>query len=223
MNIVTQNNLNEREVFGNALNALQYAFIDTPGFDAGNYKLTQSYLRCEQPQVAGVTSYKFPVLVTEVNPQLFPTEKRLNLQDSFVISSIGIFIAAPTGAADSAFIPMTYPNPLTFTTTTARDAQTIYNGSLEIKVNNNVLVPDWDVWRHYNRPQTQSVAVAPAAADEISGLDAFFPMEPNVVLVGAKNNKVSINLPAGAATVLANSRIVMILRGILAQNTTVVA
>lgn len=223
MNIVTQNNLNEREVFGNAVNALQFAFQDTPGFDAGAYKLTQSYLRCEQPLVVGATSYKFPVLVTEVNPTLFPTEKRLNLQDSFVISSIGIFLAAPTGATDGAFIPMSYPNPLTFTTTTARDAQTIYNGSLEIKVNNNVLVPDWDVWRHYDRPQTQSVAVAPAAADEISGLTGFFPMEPNVVLVGAKNNKISINLPAGVATIIANTRVVIIYRGILAQNTTVVA
>lgn len=221
--IITQNNINEREVFGNAVNALQNAFFDTPGFDARNYKLTQSYLRVEQPIAVGVTQYRFPVLVTESNPQIFNTEKRLNLQDSFVVASVGIFLAAPSSATAANFLPMTYPNPLVFTAATAADANTLYNGSLEIKVNNNVLVPDWDIYRHYNRPETQAVAAPPAQADENSGIDGFYPMEPNIVFVGAKNTKLTINLPAGIATIIANSRIVMMFRGILAQNTTVVA
>ena len=220
---ITQNNINEREVFGNAVNALGNAFFDTPGFNPSNYKLTQSYLRLEQAIQAGITQYRFPILVNEQNPTLFNTEKRLNLQDSFVVSSVGIFLGAPTSPTAANFLPMTYPNPLTFTTTTAADANTLYAGSLEVKVNNNVLIPDWDIWRHYNRPGTQAVAVPPAAADETSGIDGFYPMEPNIVFVGAKNTKLTINLPAGIATIIANSRIVMIFRGILAQNTTVVA
>lgn len=227
---VTQNNINEREVFGNAVAALQNAFFDTPGFNAANYKLTQSYLRVEQALVAGITQYRFPVLVTETSPTIFNTEKRLNLQDSFVVASIGVFVSAPSSATATAFLPQTFPNPTLFTTTTAADLETLYNtGSLEIKVNNNVLVPDWDILRHHNNPgangydtlNTGATPVAPIPAQ--SGIDGFFPMEPNIVFVGAKNTKLTINLAGGIATVLANSRITMIFRGILAQNTTVVS
>lgn len=224
---VTLNNLNEREVFANSVAALQRAFSDTPGFDARNYKLTQSFLRVEQAIVAGITQYRFPVLVTETNPSLFNTEKRLNLQDSFMVSSVFIGLGAPGSATATNWIPLTYPDPTVFTTTTAADALTLYSGSFEIKVNNDVLVPDWDIWRHYYAPNRQAAAaiadVSPAYVNEQSGLDGWFPMEPNIVFVGAKNTKLTINLPSGITTALANSRIVLAVRGILAQNTTVVS
>lgn len=226
---VTLNNINEREVFANSVAALQRAFSDTPGFDARNYKLTQSYLRIEQAIVAGITRYQFPVLVTETSPTIFNTEKRLNLQDSFMCSSLFIGLGAPSGSTATSWVPMTWPDPAIFTTTTAADALSLYNGSFEVKVNNDVLIPDWDVLRHYYNPgengydtlNTGATPVAPIPA--WSGIDGFFPMEPNIVFVGAKNTKLSINLPAGIATVLSNSRIVLIARGILAQNTTVVS
>lgn len=215
---VTLNNLNEREIFANSVAALQRAFSDVPGFNARNYKLTQSYLRLEQAIVAGITTYRFPVLVTETQTGIFTTEKRLNLQDSFVTSSIliGTYVSASaTGEI------LTWEDPAAYSTSGADVAvKALYNGSLEIKVNNDVLTPDWDVWRHYDRPASPLVSNDPTANNGITG---FFPMEPNIILVGAKNNKVSINLPEGIGTVQANSRIVLLLRGILAQNTTVVA
>jgi hypothetical protein len=47
-------------------------------------------------------------------------------------------------------------------------------------------------------------------------------MEPNVVLVGSKNNQVSLNLPAAISTLQASTapRIIVIFNGILAQNVT---
>ena len=87
-------------------------------------------------------------------------------------------------------------------------------------------MPNWDLFKHYNAPetqQTQALGVA-SPADQVRGsFDGFYPVEPNIVLIGSKNNVIAINLPAGLATVQANSRIVVIARGITAQNSTVVS
>ena len=219
-----QSNINERQIFDQAQISLASAFQDVPGFDVRNYKLTQSYLRAEVALVTGQSQYRFNILVNQSQPQPFNTEVRLNLQDAFVTSAVGFFIAAPTGPTDATFLPATYPDSQVFTTTTARDAQTLYNGSLRITVNNNVLVTAWDTYRHFYVPQTQGDSTAtPPVRDEQNGMDGFFPMEPNIVLVGSKNNQIVLELPAGLTTVLANSRAILWLRGILAQNSTVVS
>jgi hypothetical protein len=48
----------------------------------------------------------------------------------------------------------------------------------------------------------------------------FFPCEPNIVLVGSKKNDLTVTIPSGLSVITANSRLVCIFRGILAQNTT---
>jgi hypothetical protein len=50
--------------------------------------------------------------------------------------------------------------------------------------------------------------------------DGFYPAEPNIVLVGSKKNILQLVMPNALATVTANSRVVCIVRGILAQNVT---
>ena len=228
MNVVNTSNINQRETFNNAVNSLQNAFYDVPGFDARNYKLTEGFLRSEVALVAGVTNYKFNIMVNENQPQPFITEKRLNMQDSFVASSIAILLLAPASATDAAALPLTSPDPLVFTTVgSALATQTIYNGSLNVTVNNNVLIPAWDIYRHFCIPQTQSApaipAVSAATRNQINGFDGFFPNEPNIVFVGSKNNNINMVLPGGIGTIHPNSRAVLWVRGILAQNTTVVS
>lgn len=221
--ITSYTNINERQIFEQAQLSLASAFQDTPGFDVRNYKLTQSYLRSEVALVAGQSQYRFNLLVNQSQPIPFNTERRLNLQDAFVTSAIGFFVAVPGSSVDAEFLPLTYPDPLVFAAGTSADAQTLYNGNLVITVNNNVLIPAWDMFRHYYVPQTQAQAGPPAIKNQQSGLDGFYPMEPNIVFVGSKNNQVVLDLPAGLATVQANSRAILWLRGILAQNSTVVS
>jgi len=60
------------------------------GFNPNQVVLSQSYLRLEVALSTSITNYQFPVLVNDVsssNTTSFSTEQRLNLQDSFVISS----------------------------------------------------------------------------------------------------------------------------------------
>ena len=219
-------NLDARMSYENAKNALRGAFPDLikQGIDVASIcKLTQSTYRFEQPIVAGNTTYTFPVLV---NQQVFSnTEQRLLQQDSAIINSLGFFVGAPASATDVSFLPNAYPNPFLFGAN-AVPLQAVYNGSLSIAVNNDILVPNWDIFKHLRIPETQATA-APASAspiDEMNGGEyGFYPLEPNIVLIGSKNNVITITIPVGISAVKANSRLIVIARGITAQNSTVVS
>lgn len=226
------NTVGARLVFENAKAAINKAFPIAPGQTRPQAselcKLTQSYLRLEREFIAGLTSYEFPMLINQINQQqgvMFNTEQRLNQQDSFVTSEVGIFLAAPASGTDATFLLDTYSNPVVYGAN-AVAMQTLYNGQLSVTVNNDILIPTWDVARHYYAPETQATA-APGAGSPLDqrrlSCDGFYPMEPNVVFIGSKKNVVKIELPAAPATVQANSRIVILFRGVLAQNSTVVS
>jgi hypothetical protein len=221
------NSIAARMVFQNAINSMVKAFSGTPGFDIRQYKLTQSYLRLEQPLTVGKSNYLFPVMINQSNGAIFNTEQRLNLQDSFVTSEVRFYLAQPTSATDTKYRKLPYPNPFVFVDeATALSVGAVYNGYMTISVNNNVLVTAWDLDRHYYSPQTQQTAAWGAASplDEYDGNNyGLYPMEPNIVFVGSKNNNVQIQLPEGVDTAPAFSRIGLEFKGILAQNSTVVS
>jgi len=206
------NNINAREVFRNAQMALINANASVPGFDVSVFKLTQGFLRLEQLAVTNRTQYVFPVLINQ-EPKT-NNEQRLNLQDSFVIAEIGVFLCKKAAEGDTAFVSQTYPNPTVFTTG-APELTKLYNGQLEISVNNNVLLPAWDIDRHYNAPRTQT----PTVSNNLS-VDGFYPMEPNIILVGSKNNRLVLTLGEAFDTVDPFTYIQLYFRGVLAQNST---
>lgn len=215
-------NVDARLIYENAKSALRKAFPAVPNI-AEICKLTQSTIRLEQPMKAGNTVYHFPVLVNE--SQFSETEVRLKQQDSAVIYQIGMFVAKPANATDTDFKLSTYPDETIFTNVAPMES--LYNGQLSFTVNGDVLLPDWDLFKHKNVPEFQKSADPADLAKrqtEIRGaFDGFYPMEPNIVLIGSKNNIIRVNVPGGITTVDANSRIVLILRSILAQNSTVVS
>lgn len=205
--------------------------INNAGFSLGQAVLSQSYLRLEVGLSTSITNYQFPVLVNDVsssNTTSFNTEQRLNLQDAFVCSSIGLFFCKPSSSTATNFQLVTYPNAQIFTTAnTATSLFNWYNSSLTLTVNNRQIVPAYDLYRHYSVPQTQQqtapyyAANTEAFKDQQSGADsAFYPIEPAWVLVGSKQNTLQVQLPSAMAAVETNSRAVLILRGHLAQNVT---
>ncbi len=219
MNIIS--NINERLIFDNARLALINANQDNPNFDVRNYKLTQSFLRLEQQLVINSSTYRFPLLINEV--PLTNNEQRLNLQDSFIVSAIGIQLAIKSSATDTAFISQTYPDPVIFPLGAAA-MRAIYNGSLTLSVNNNRLLTAWPLDRHYLAPQTQTQAGPPAFVNQKdAATDGIVPMEPNIVLVGTKNNELAINLKSALTAVDPLAFLQVKLYGILAQNSTSIA
>jgi hypothetical protein len=145
------------------------------------------------------------------------------LQDAFVVSAIGIYLALKSSATDTAFISQTYPDPSIFTTGAAA-LRAVYNGDLRLAVNNNVLLTAWPLDRHYLAPQTQTQAGPPAVINQKDmSTDGIIPCEPNIVLVGTKNNELTVNLRSALSAVDNNTYLQIKLFGILAQNSTSIA
>jgi hypothetical protein len=210
-----------RLVFDNARNLVQNA-----GFSVGQAVLSQSYIRTEVAMSTSTTSYSFPILVNSTGSTTsFATTNLLALQDAFVVSKIGLFVSIPAASTTTAFPLYTYPNASAFTTSGAAAAlYNLYNGKLSITINNRQVVPSWDLYKHLYVPQTQQGAASTATTIDQNDASEFgyYPVEPNIVLVGSKNNVVTIELP-GAISVLQASvapRISLIFSGILAQNVT---
>lgn len=210
------NAIAQRMNFDNAVEILTMQ-----GIDAAKARLTQSYLRAEVLASATQGTYSFPIIINQADPNGFTTQQKLNLQDAFVVSEFGVFIAKPSGAADTTFPLITYDNETVFSTAnTAAGVRTMYNGKLVVTLNNSVIVPAWDVLRCKVVPRTQQAIPAGAKDSEDFSADGFYPVEPNLIISGAGNYQIQMVLPAAMAAVEANQRIVLIARGILAQNVT---
>jgi len=213
----------QRLVFDNAK-----ALVQNAGFNVNQAVLSQSYIRSEIAMSTTTTSYHVPVLINDTqNGNAFATENRLNLQDAAVISSVGIYVSIPTNASTTAFPLFSYPNAVTFSTAGAATAlYNLYNGFMSVSVNNRTIVPSWGIYKHLVVPQFQqgtSTSVTNGGIDQMDGTDqGYYPMEPNVVLVGSKNNQISLNLPSAIGTLQSGvaPRIVVIFQVILAQNVT---
>jgi len=209
--------LGSRLSFQNAKAAMLRAGKSTAGA-----VLSQSYLRLEVALATGVTQYKFDVLVNEnaSGSANFPTVNKLNLQDSFYVSQLGFFVAAPSAVGNTEFPLLTYPNTTIFNTVGAANAlYTLYNGYMSMTINQRVVVPFWNLNRHMVINQTQQTATL---RDQVNlGQDGFYPMEPNVVISGDKKNDLTVTLPTGLAAVQGTgARLVCVMNGILAQNVT---
>jgi hypothetical protein len=192
------------------------------GYSAEHAVLTSSYLRAEILASTAVAQYHVPILVNDTqNGSQYSTEKRLNLQDIFVVAEIGLFLELGTADGSSNTQLYSFPDPNVFTTG-ASSLYNLYNGFLNVIVNNQNVVPAWDLFRHYFVPQQQTVT-ASKFIDQLDGsANGFYPVEPNVVLNGAANIQASLVLPAAIGTLDAHTRISVQFRGILAQNCTTV-
>lgn len=213
-----------REDFNHAVAVFQNAF---PGVDVINqFKLTQSTLRLEQPLVANQNQYTFQIMDNQpgAGGQIFNTEIRLRMQDTFVPTMIGIYICLPSSSTDATFRLYSYPNQFIFAN--ALQMRALYNGQLKIMVNNYQYVYGWELQKHWNSNQTQQTAVFGAGSPEDQNNfadDSMFPMQPFVLFGGAQNVQIEIRLPAAPTAVDANSRYVMRFYGVLAQNSTPVS
>lgn len=203
------------------------------------FKFSQSEVRTEVQLTTGANQFTFGV-TTQQNSTgasgLTNTEanSRLNLQDSLCVYEYGIFVAKPASAASTIFNLDTWGNPSTYTTAnvaTALDGTFYANGQFRLTCNNDVLIPARGLQNHRYVPQTQfRTFTAAATGDQVAAKDqqrgaedGFITAEPNIVLIGSKNYVPQIILPAALAAVETVQRAVLIFRGILAQNSTVVS
>lgn len=242
-NVLGLNNTNNgtaRDSYNHAKRMFYRAFRDK--FPAGqggdtlcqqfvdSLKLSQSEIRLEVKLDGNNSIFTFGVTPNQANTNSFqfPTERRLVLQDSICVNEYAILVAKTASDTDTEFALRTYGNTQDFTAAAALaiDNGFYSNGSFVVKVNNDIVMPYRLLFNHWYKPQTQQTAALGAASpgDQIRGAeDAAITDEPNIVLIGSKNNVPQIQLIQKLSTVDANSRAILIMRGIYAQNSTVVS
>jgi len=221
-----------REMF---YEALRDKFAEGPSGDikcrnwVNGLKLTQGEIRVEVQLNAANNIFTFGVTPNQANTNnvVFPTEKRLPLQDSICATEMQILVGNPASQASTAFQLRSYGNTQDFTAASAAALNTTFysHGNFTIKVNNDVLVPYRGLNNWFYKPQTQMTTALGAGApdDQFRGVeDASCTCEPNIVLIGSKNNIPQIELPTNLASADAFQRAIIIFKGPYAQNSTVV-
>ena len=214
----------QRLVFENASDLIRSA-----GYDPARAILTQSFLRSEAAMSTSTSQYNLPVIVTQNQGESqFNTERRLQLTDVFVVSSINVQAAKPASTTDAGYKVFNYGNPTVFSSAnTAASVDGVYaNGFLSMLIDNNQMLPAWDLDQHYRAPITQQASViyytgatALPYVDSRDGSDDGIQLvEPNFVLAGNFNIQFTLNTIAGMTAIETNSRWIVRLRGILAQN-----
>lgn len=192
-------------------------------------KLSQHEIRLEVELNITNNRFVFGVTTQQANSTnvVFPTENRLTLQDSLVCAEYGIFVAQPTSRTDVAFALQSYGNTQVFAAADAAaiDSTFYSNGYLQTQVNGDVIIPYRGLLNHWYKPETQqTAALGPGSPkDQFRGAeDGFVTQEPNLLLIGSKNYVPEIVLPGAMASAANFLRAVLIYRGVLAQNSTVI-
>lgn len=211
------------------------------GIGKGNVRLTQSTLILTKPILPTTATYQFDVLETQTST-LQGNEIRLNLNDEFIITTMGVYLEASVVVQEGSrtinggrtlftYVPLENKADLI----TLND---VYNGSLQIAVNNIVYLDKFDTKKSECRPRTQygnfsnatTILQATQASSEFSK-NAMFPVEPLLTLSGAKKNTITLTLPnavtsqfftlttdTGAQVTYTIDRIALVMRGLNAQN-----
>lgn len=205
-------------------NALKKKF----GVGRSGVIITPGYLRSEQV-LGSQNSVNFPILVNEGTAPR-STERRLSISDAFVITDLGIRIGRLTGAA-----PETTPgpiqlesfvNPAIFTVAGERAAlNTMYNGSLSVKVGSITYIDALDLLRFQYVGQAQRgmtlFTASTYGASEQKGLSDLADIVPTIMFTGREKNIVQVTLPESAnmtAVAPASNVAVFYARGFLCQN-----
>jgi hypothetical protein len=225
-------NVTQRLVFDNAMDLLE-----NYGYDLRTAKLTQSFLRSEVLMSTSQSQLHLPILVTDAqNGNAFNTERRLQLTDVFIVSSINVQVAKPASSTDAAYETLNYGDQTVFTTSGVPAAilGAYSNGFLSMIVDNDQLLPAWDIQQHLRVPWDQSgtnVTTPYSGATPVKAVvnswdgsnDGIVPNEPNFILTGNSNIQFSLNLINAMAAIETTGRWIVRLRGVLAQNCSKVA
>ena len=204
----------------------------------GNVRLTQSSLVLLQDIQFNKSVYTFPVLENDNATGIQPEEIRLNQNDEFIVTEVGVYLAGKISQDADTTPGLFYHTYNVYNeTNSATNGQSLYDGFMRIAVNNIVYVDRFDLRKCEKYQRTQW---GDRDAVELNGstrasinmeTDGNFPVAPMVVISGSKKNEIQIYLDKAitgysfictgndaVATTYNISKIAVIFRGMLAQN-----
>jgi hypothetical protein len=208
-----------------------------------NVRAAQSYLWSQIQLLPGSSSYLFQVKDGVPNAganNILPMERRLKDQDVFFTYALGFYLLVARTAGSSAaaqFQLMSFPSAQ-FDGSTGYDEYTLRGlwtaGVLSIKINGEILTPQWEMSQHLCINQTQFpryTSLIPGSIfppfDQIDmSSDGLIAVEPNWIINGGNNNEYIVSYPSNysnigipdPATNNFQMYLVMKWQGFLAQN-----
>jgi hypothetical protein len=167
--------------------------------------VSPSTLRIEVPVVNGKGKYDFPVTRDQNSDQI--TEIKLDRNDKFVVTHIGLMLMKRLSTKTGAEVLQTYPNIQEFadvsSTFAGADLEVFYNGHFQIKVGQKVFVEKLDSRRFRAIEDVQqSSSTTKSSARENSGL---VELTPQVVLDGDAKNEITLQAPVHSSHLVAHT------------------
>lgn len=186
----------------------QNIFFDRQRFDAlkewarkNNVTAEISKIRLSRPLLNGVGNYKFNL--EDKKMDLVEGDVALNRNDLFVPFAMGLFLIAdtnePTGKAPLLSYPLGANKQMRYFKNVA-DLEAIYNGQLQIVMNNTTVNASFPCELFRYVPETQPVSMLNSTNQEVScGLipefdiqDAIYPLAPEYYFQGTVNTEISL-------------------------------
>ena len=219
-------------------------------------ELTQGFVRSEATLQPNSQVLIWPIVDTQniAGSPTTPTMQLLPEQDSFIVGSLGYWMmvysytngnqANPDFTTGNNWIPVTYPSAWDENGSSpswSPGTTMLWMGYISIEVNKKVLIPYWDCMRHFLSPRTQAANgnTSPTWSGYgqkdgfDGGTDAFYPVEPLIMIGGGRQNLIKLNLPTNIPSTIAPfsntgvgygtsfvAKAVLCFRGIWAQNST---
>lgn len=158
--------------------------------------IAKSFIRMEAYLVNGKAEYEFyhRLLGNESS-----TEKKLNDQDGFLITDIGIYLLTESTTVPGIGVLQTYPNPIQFPDEVGAiqnaHLEVIYNGHVTAKIGDTTWLPDLPIKDCRIVRTAQQSALATNDSERIAG-DGLVPCSPQYFLKGRENNQLKLVIPA---------------------------
>jgi len=168
---------------------------------APNNIITPSYLRMEKLLSSGQSVYSFDIGEGVNNPRV--TERRLNLNDAFMATHIGIYLLNASATLPGGRPLATFPSykifPAEANNVETEDLECLYNGFLRVKVADVVYAESMATRKFRYVPTTQDEETdPPTVLSGVSGLDGLWPLTPQFTFQGQAKNQLELHVPCNS-------------------------
>lgn len=216
MGKVTDSSMRERQIYV----AVEKKLKELHGEKANEFIVSPGFLRAEKLIVTNQSKYSFDV--KKIGGEQVQ-ELKLDRNDLFAVSRIGLFLTLQNSASIGNEVPQTYPNATLFVATglTTLDLETIYNGFMTLKIANRVNIENLSNQEFRYVPSTQQAAAATKSEMNLS--DATYKPATIIYLHGTMDIQITLEFPtytgiapqatSGALT----TRLVLMLFGFLVK------
>lgn len=171
-----------------------------------NVITSKSFLRLEANLAGSTQEINFTVLDTQGSTKN-ATERRLKINDTFTVMSVGFYIGISPGGYDSAaklakMVLHTFPNKYVVTSAEAALLQAMYNGYIQMQIDSTTFWDSIPMYEFYRVATSQEGVGATAAFNTIarsewdSQMYGVNAQVPTIELNGGSNFQLSIKLPA---------------------------